>query len=273
MKLDLPTNMGQVAGLRCRQSPLRGLIGGLVVCAILIGFVVVFRHWGLPWFAWGGCALLAALFVPLVIVDALAKFRSTNWLMWVRPDGLWINLRSYQNRHLPEAATVLHLPFEEIASAHQHIEIWSTPADPSGNTPQEWIQQSLELSLVSGDTREITKALADERGRRASIKGMHQAVTVPTAGVVRIAWRGPGNDASPSIVRVLDELKERVTVTDRTRTKRPDWTKLSEAELDDLIAQLVRSGDSLEAVQLLTRRRGCSSAEAHKLVEELARRI
>jgi AmiR/NasT family two-component response regulator len=40
-----------------------------------------------------------------------------------------------------------------------------------------------------------------------------------------------------------------------------------------LVAQLVRSGENLEAGQLLIRRRGCSSTEAHKLVEEQANRI
>jgi hypothetical protein len=273
MKVDSPKNMGQVAGMCCRLSPLRGLVGGLIVCAFLIGIVFLLQHRGFPWFIWGGCALLAALLVPWFIGDALAKFRSANWLLWLCPDGLWINLRSYQNHRLPEAATVLHLPYEEIASAHRHIETWSTPATRSGRTVTQWKEESLELSLVSGDTREIARALADERGRRAAIKGMHQAVTVPTAGIVRIAWRGHGNDVVPSLTRVLDELSQRVKVVDPTRTDRADCWQLSEAELDELIAQLVRSGDDLEAAELLVRRRGCSGTEAHKFVEEQASRI
>src|SRR5262249_37937381 len=84
MQLDSPKNRGQVAGVRCRQSPLRGLVGALVVCAFLIGLVLLLRHRGVPWFAWGGCAVLAALLVPLMIADALAKFRSTNWVLWLR---------------------------------------------------------------------------------------------------------------------------------------------------------------------------------------------
>jgi hypothetical protein len=273
MKVNSPKDMGQVAGMRCRQSPLRGLVGGLIVCAFLIGFVFLLRYRGVPWFVWGGCAVLAALLVPWFLADALAKFRSANWLLWLGPDGLWINLRSYQNRHLPEAATVLHLPYEEISSAHRHLETWSTPAEPSSNAGTHWKQEALELSLVSGDTREIVKALADERGRRAGIKWTHQAVTVPAAGVVRIAWRGHGNDVVPPLTRVLDELSRRVKVGEPTRTDRGDWCRLSEAELDELVAHLVRSGDDLEASQLLMRRRGCSATEAHKFVEEQASRI
>ena len=96
---------------------------------------------------------------------------------------------------------------------------------------------------------------------------------MPIPGVVRIAWRGHGYDVVPPLDRVLDELSQRIEVAEPTRTDRADCYQLSEAELDELIAQLVRSGDSMEAVELLVRRRGYSTTEAHKLVEEQATRI
>src|SRR5205807_1655200 len=129
MKLDSPKNMGQVAGVCCRQAPLRGLICALILCACFFGGAVLVWQQGFPWFVWGWCAAWAALIAPLIIADALAKFRATNWLVWLSPDGLWVNLRSYQNHRLPEAATVLHLPYEEIGRAHRHLETWSTPSD------------------------------------------------------------------------------------------------------------------------------------------------
>jgi hypothetical protein len=273
MKVDSPKNMEQVAGICCRQALVRGLIGSLIGCAILIGFVLVLWHFGVHWLFWGVVAVLAALLVPSFIADALAKFRSTNWLLRLGPDGLWINLRSYQNHHLPDAPTVLYLRYEEIASARRHIDTWTTPARPSATTATHWKLESLELSLASGETTAIAKALVDERGRRSGIKGTHQAVTVPAAGVVRIAWRGHGNDVVPPLTRVLEELSLRVEVDEPTRTDRAHWLKLSEAELDELVAHLVRSGDDLAASQLLMRRRGCSATEAHMLIEEQASRI
>jgi hypothetical protein len=273
MKVDSPKNMGQVAGMCCRQSRLRGLVGGLIVCAFLIGVVFILWQRGFSGFVWGGCAVLAALLGAWFVADAVAKFRSQNWLLWVGPDGLWINLRWHQNRHLPEAATVVHLPYAEIASARRHVETWSTPSRPSSSAGTHWKLESLELSLVSGETREIAKALADERGRRAGIKGTHQAVTVPATGVIRIAWRGHGNDVVPPLSRVLDELSRRVKVGEPTRRDRADWGELSEAELDDLIGQLGRSGDNLAAAQLLIRRRGWSATEAHQFVEERSGQI
>jgi hypothetical protein len=273
MKLNSPEKLERQVGTVCRQSRLRGLVGGLVVCAFLIGFVFLMWQSGFPWYVWGGGAALAALLVLWFMVDALAKFRSANWLLRICPNGLWINLRSYQNHRLPAAATVLLLPYEEIARAHRHIETWSTPAEPSSRTLTPWKEESLELSLVSDDTREIVKALADERGRRAAIKGTHQAVTVPSAGVVRIAWSGHGNDVVPPLTRVLDELSQRVKVDEPTRTDRSKFWELSETELDELVAQLVRSGDDLTAAELLIRHRGCSATEAHKLVKEQASRV
>lgn len=284
MKLCSPREMTPRAGICCRQSPLRGTVGGLVLCAAVLGAALLWRHLGAPWLIWGGCALLAAVVVPAVLADMLAKWRASNWLLWVSPDGLWINLRSYQNPHLPEAATLLHLPYAEVACAQRHIETWTTPSTPSGTTSTHWQRESLDLHLAPAATEQIASALAEERSRKAPArvvaggvriarKGLQQAVTVPRAGTVRLAWRGAGHDVAPPLQRVLDELGIHVALAEPARTDRPDWQQLSDAELDDLVAQMVRSGDRLEATQLLVRRRGCSTTEAHRLVEELDRTV
>jgi uncharacterized membrane protein len=54
MKLQTVKEMGPVAGLCCRQSPLRGAIGGLIVCTFIIGAAFLCWHRGLPWYVWGG---------------------------------------------------------------------------------------------------------------------------------------------------------------------------------------------------------------------------
>ena len=173
IKVLSPADIDQTAGTCCRQSRVRGLIGSLIVCTFLIGFVLVLWQRGVHWLFWGGFAALAALLVPWFLADALAKLRSANWLLRIGSDGLWINLRSYQNRGLPIADTVVHLPYEEIASARRHLDSWSTPMEPSSLAATHWKQESLELTIVSGTTREIARALVDERQRRSTIKGMH----------------------------------------------------------------------------------------------------
>jgi hypothetical protein len=72
---------------------------------------------------------------------------------------------------------------------------------------------------------------------------------------------------------VLEELSPHLELADPTRTDRPGWDRLSDAELDALLAQLVRCGDGMAASDLLIRCRGCSATEAHKRVEELEARV
>lgn len=278
MKFHLPTNMGEPAGVCCRQSPLVGAVGGLVVAAAFVGAAVLCQQSGFHWLVWGGCAALAAVIVPLLAWDVVAKFRAGNWLVRIAPDGLWINLRSYLNVHLPEAATVVHLPNEEIVRAQRHTQTWSTPGARGGTGATLWWRESLELQLAPGDAEAIRRALAEERGRKSgtagfTIKGRQQSVTVPREGVVRIAWRGHGHHVTPGLARALEELGRHVEVAEPTRADRPDWRQLSDAELDELVAQLVGDGDTLEATELLVRRRGISTTEAQQTVDELERRI
>jgi hypothetical protein len=270
MKLHSVTEMGEVAGVCCRQSRLRGAVGALIFSALLVGAVFLARHAGAPWFVWGGCAVAAGLFVPILIRDALAKFRSTNWVLRTHPDGLWINLRSFQKRPAAEAATVVQVTYEEIDRAHRHIDTWTTPTPKGGSS--HWKLESLDLHLASDDTRDLALALAEER---ASGTGASPPVTIPSPGVLRIAWRGHGlnHDVVPALDRVLAEMSQRVTVTDTTRTDRPHWYRLSEAELDEQIELLVRWGDQVGASKLLMRRRGYSATEADKFVTELATRV
>jgi hypothetical protein len=250
--------------------PLRGAVGALIFSAILVGSVFLLRYCGMPWFVWGGWAVVTALLVPVIVRDALAKFRPTNWVMRVDPDGLWINLRSWQKRAGAEAAAVARVNYDEIDHAHRHIDAWTTRSINGGSC--HWKLESLELDLASDDTRDLERALAEER---ASGKGASPSVTVPAPGVIRIAWWGPGlnHDVTPALGRVLAEMGGRVTVTDATRTDRPDWSRLSEAEQNEQIEHLVRWGFDDGATELLMRRRGYSATEAHKFVTQLAARI
>jgi hypothetical protein len=217
---------------------------------------------------WVVCAVLAALCVPIFLRDILAKFRSTNWVLRIDPDGLWINLRPLQPLPAAGTPTAIHLRYAEIARVHRHIDTWSTPSAQAGST--HWKLESLDLDLATGEARELSPALAEAR---ASGKGLPTSVAVPAPGVIHIAWRGYGHDVVPGLGRVLAEIGQRVALAAPTRTDRPDWRQLSDAQLDEQIAQLVRWGDPLGASELLIRHRGCSATEAHKLVETLSTRV
>ncbi len=291
MKLLSGEGLVQGTGLCCRQSRLRGVIGALLVCAFLIGAVFLVRRSAspvlrgslyqdrarrgiavsgqreVPQYLWIGFAVVGALVVPLVLRDTFAKFRSTNWVLRVDPDGLWINLRPLQRHPAAGTATAIHLKYAEIARAHRHVDTWSVPSSEARST--HYKLESLDLHLASVDTRPLLPALIEAR---TAGKGLPTSVAVPAPDVIRVAWRGYGHDIVPALGPVLAELGTRVKVTDPTSTDRPEWREC-DAEFEEQIAHLIRWGDPVEASGLLMRRCGWSATEAHKHLEELKTRV
>lgn len=272
------------ATLVCRQGRLAGTIGCLVMAAIFGGAPVFWHAVGAPWFLWVPFALLAVLLVPMLVGDIFARWRSSNWLLAIRPDGVWIHFRSYQDRAEPEALTVVHFSYAEIAAVRQHVQTFSVPRGDRVHFTQHKLK-CLDLCLAQGDTEELRTALSanlnrapHERvylgGLRVSTRASHFPVSLPTPDVVRLAWRGgQGHWAAPSLKRVLAELEQRVAVNEPVRHDRSDWDQLSDAELDEQILLLVESGDRLDAIQLLVQRRGYTTTAAHRFVDELVCRI
>lgn len=285
MELHRPSDVSfGIDGLLCRQSRLMGAVGTLVMSGILGGAPVLFWALEAPALVWGGCAAVTLVVVLLLVHDLLAKFRPTNWLMWIGPDALWINVRSYQNGRLAEAATVARLEYAEVAGALRYIESYSTPTGSRGTSVQ-WKEMSLELRLKHAETGELRAALSEERRRwapervyfgfiRVASRASHHPVTLPADDVIRVAWRGGrGNHAVPSLETALDELGRRVTLAGTSRRDRADWDELSDAELNEQILHLVRTGARISAIRLLVRRRGYTTTEAHRFVEALLERV
>jgi hypothetical protein len=270
------------AGLVCRQTRWGGVALAVLWAAILIGSPT-FGWWvGGPWFLVAPLGVLAALLLPLFVGDVRARFRPTNWVVWIRAGGLWIHLRSYQDQSEPDALAVVELGYREIAEVGRRIERYTTP-NSSGRSVQHKLK-SLDIHLLEPDRGELAAALAENRKRsqpewgclgfvRGSSKPAHFSVTLPTPKLLRVAWYGGTNHAvSPSLARVLARLGENVRVAEDVRDDRADWRELNDEELDNRVLELVGRGDRMEAIHLLVRRRGYSHTDAHRFVEELAGR-
>lgn len=275
------------SGLLCRPSRLRAVFATALFCALFAGIPAMWWMLSAPWPVWGGCTLLALTLVPLMMHDLLLRFRPSNWLLWIRPDGLWIRFRSYQDQHAPDnAPAVVHVEFSEVARAQPLVESYSTPSGRNNSVRHR--EQALLIHLNGEPGSELQEALAAERSRiptervvlgfiRVAGKASHFPVTMPSPSVIRIAWRGGrGNDVIPRLERVLDHIARVVGIqfsvsTDPRREERPRWDKLDDSQLDALVRQLVESGARIEAIRLLARRKGCTTTEAHKRIEELAR--
>ena len=284
MKLHLLDEVTpNASGLVCRQSRFAGILATIVFVGILVGAPIFWWNVQAPWIVWGGCGLLAILVVPILLGDLVAKFRPTNWLVWIQPDGMWINFRSYQDDGPTDVRTVLQLDYSEIAEARRHVETFSTPDSEGGSTRDKL--QSLELQLTHDKTDELQAALSEDRRRtptervylrfiRASSRPCHFAVSLPASDRLRIAWRGgKGSWVAPSLATVLRELDRHVRIAEPSRLDRPDWRQLNDEDFDALVLDLVHAGARLDATKLLVERRGYTTTEAHQFVKELSCRI
>jgi hypothetical protein len=265
-------------GTLYRQGRLQGALASLLFTVVFGGAPILWYRVGAPWFVWAPCAALALVIVPLVLGDFLAKLRDTNWIVWLRPDGLWINFRSYQDRGSRDTETVIELDFAEIAEVRQAGEVYYTPSTEGGSVRQSI--KSLEIVLTHDRTDELAAAMSLDRtktppqrwicGVGVTTRPAHFPVSLPEPGQIRIAWRGGmGNWVTPSLRHVLRELGGLVRTGEAKHTQRADWQELTEAELDDQILRLVQAGDKMSAIDLLTSRRGYSTTEARRFVDEL----
>jgi hypothetical protein len=200
----------------------------------------------LPWWAIVLAAAVAGILVRWFVGIIVKLWRSSNWVLRIARDGLWINLRSYLNHKLSPATTVAFLPYDEIAFAREHS---AKHVERNNGRTMAWTDRFLELELARASTDELRAALAAELGRqvtRTHLGGLatsrsryaHVPVTVPGENVIRIAWRGRHDWVSPSLRRALGELRPRVRVVAPTCADFTDVHALGSKELD----KLARSG-------------------------------
>jgi hypothetical protein len=267
--------------LLCRQSRLLGIVRLMIWRGFLAVFVFFGWKLGEPWLFWIGIAL-AAIVIPMGVADLAATFRATNWLMRIGRDGVWINLRSYRDRDvIPDAPSVVHLDYGEIASVGRHTESYSTPSEKAagpgahgavgGST--EWRDAFLEIQLNHDQTDELKVALNNLRHPAApnqSPSGQMRAnvhrssVWLVSPDVIRIGWvSAHGSAVLPRIATALTRLDGSVRVAEPTRRKRPSWRKLTADEVAELARELVHvHGATSEATALLVRAGGIRYAEA-----------
>jgi hypothetical protein len=279
MRLLTPEEMPNMQqGTLCRQSRLMVVLVSALMGAMIIGLpVFLLWHATLPWWIKLAGTGIAGLIARWLIGNVLKSCRRSNWLMRIAPDGLWINIRSYQNHELPPGRTIVHLPYDEIDQVCEHV--WKRTERSSDGTTM-WTDRYLDVRLVAPVAEELRAEIADERRRHvpsSHLGGMvksrsrsgHVPVTVFGDHTIRLAWRGRFDWISPSLRLVLRELEGRVTVGVATNSDLSNSKELTSEEVDSLMLQLVESGDKLGAVKLLTDRRGYNTTEAHRFVEEL----
>jgi hypothetical protein len=280
---DLPDS-GQ--GLRCHQSRLAGVVGFIVWCGVLSIAPILGWQKDLPWVLGLGIAL-AVVLVPVLLMDMVARFRATNWILQIDSDGVWINLRSYQDK-VSAAPSVMHLDFDEIASVGSHVETYSTPSEQKrpgthgaiGGTTY-WHATFLEIQLNEEQITEFKAALNSLRSQPASDQHPSppmQARKRPcplwlvSPFVFRMAWvSGHGHLVVPRLTNVLNQLETYAQIAAPTQKDWPTWRELTANQVDELASELVNVyGDDFAATKLLIQVGGATQTEAWRLTQQFA---
>jgi hypothetical protein len=253
-----------------------------VAVIAMLGFLVVlptFVVWKLHPAIWisGPVLLFVGVMLKCFVGITIKAFRSTNWLMRIASDGLWINLRSYLNREFAPAPVVLFLPYAEIASVGEST-VKRSERDHDGTTV--WTDRYLDVRLVEPAPAELAAEISEERRRFVPGKHLaglvtsrrrnsHVPVSLPDEQTLRLAWRSRFDFITPSLKSVLRELAGHCTIDEAATKDLSDDNLLTGEEVDRLILQSVETGDRFGAMKLLQTKRGYSLTEAKKFVDEL----
>lgn len=264
----------------CRQSRMVTLLVGSAYIALL-GFLPAALWYTeklpAPLAVW--ICLTGALLLPMVVGRFLATLRPSNWTLAIGPDGLWLNVRSFQNYQLDLGKTVAYFPYRDITGVSQHSSWRSTETVDS---IVSWKETALDVHLDVSNIAALRHEIADERVRRTTrsvfgglitVSGRtnHVPIRLLEDGTLRIMWKSRYDFLRPGLPKVLELLSRHVNVSlDRSsRQENIDWNHLTDTELDEQILRSVESGDHLSAVSLLTAKRGYSLTEAKQFVDQL----
>jgi hypothetical protein len=203
--------------------------------------------------------------------------RPTNWLVRLRPSEMLIKFRSYQNWRMSEDdVQVIELHRDEIESVRKTVQRQiSRTSDSDSGGVQANRRVSLEIILKNKDTRDLEKALAEERSRpgwgsdRSRTKALDYPVTADS-GVITIGWRDNTNALRPNLNAALRELSRFAKVTEEsyvTTDLTPSALKdLSEPEQRKKLRALA-TADRFSAIRTARELYGGSLSDATKRVD------
>lgn len=193
-----------------------------------------------------------------------------NWRVRLRPDGMWIHLRSHINSGFPpEDRVVLDLPFGEIHWFRKTRERASSPGSEAG-TEQIRFSTYLDLKVSPETAARVRETLQAEQARMEEFRrkqwiARHFPVAVQDGDLVRVTWSG----LRPGFRHLRQQLAGKLTEEPELYIRQSDWAGLSGPELEARIADLARKGREIEALSLIRQKYGHSLAEARRVLANL----
>ena len=258
-------------------SRFRAVLGTTILIAVAFG-ALVFGWLKDVWLAYYVAAVVA---ICLLIFQRLvtARFRSTNWLVRMTDDGLYIKFRSYLNHHFPDQdPTVLFLPHSEIRSARSVTERQETlDRDDQTNSTITKTRRLLVLELA-GDSTKVAEALDNERMRVFSKSSQggganscyhHLPLRLASPNFLTIEW-----GVVPSLQSILEALTRHTLVQRGEETTRDfvNLDGLSREQQEARLLELAESGDMIGAVAIARKLYSYDLTTAKTFVELLVQK-
>ncbi len=170
--------------------------------------------------------VVALFFGVLAVRSAWPAFKPSNWLAMQTDHGVYINLRSYLNAHLPDDThQVAFIPAEEIAAVSKVYEKRLVPTR-RGDHPHHYAH--IDLILQHQDTAALESALRAER-REPALRGRkhHEyPVRVPVPGVVRLTW----DWIAPNEDRALNQWAEQYPLAPERSEAGVSWGDMNDEQ-------------------------------------------
>ena len=261
------------ARLVCRNARIHILIMLLVFWAIAVGIWFGLSH--LIAYAWGAVCLFLT---PMMMESYRSRGRADNWIVAVSGSGIWLNIRDVEYHQADPGQTVVFIFYTELVAARRFTHRYQTE---SSDGPIKHKDIYLELLLNSDDAVLLNVEIKDESKRELPPRGClfglakstrrrtNAPISVHGDNSVRVKFSASGYGLTPNIRKTLEELKQYVTIETEQKEELPNWQQLDEQEFNQLVTQLVKNGQIIDAVGLLRSRKNMSLLEAKQFVEEL----
>lgn len=273
--LPLPQAPTRQQAMFFRSSRLGPVVFFLFSLAVIAAVIFAYAVGGIPF-------VFVLIFVPFSLIFPLISsnmvvrsFQTTNWLLALGPDRLWIKYRSYLNSHFPpDDLQIIELRYDEIESVGLIRRKEIMPG--SRNRTQVQYCRHLEFALCRPFGNELPEALLAERntkgspGRRTSSRSLDYPVQAKGENTIRMRVNG----IRPGCKTALREFEKNGINLAPEKREIEDYTELLEdkRQMEDQLIVLVEQGKTLAAVKLARRRYGMTLAEAKQFIDELSSR-
>ena len=263
-------------GHEFRYSRVRAGAGAAILAALAVASIGFGRMQN----SWIAYYITGLILVALLIFHNLvtARFRPTNWLVRMTDDGLFIKFRSYLNyRFSDQDHTVVLVPYSEISSAKLVKERQAIPDREEGNrrATTTRTRRFIELELA-GNSEQLANALASESkrvlakptegGSSVSTRYQHLPAQLAAPNLLRIEW-----GVVPRAQILLDALTRHTLVQTPAAVSKDfvNLDKLSKAQQEARLLELVESGDMMSAISIARQLYSYDLTAAKQFVEEL----